>query len=124
MTNSSYYFRRLIPGLTAEFRLIAPHFRGMGFSERAAYMPPGAWLEDVIALLDEVGVGSAHFYRVSLGALIGMRLAIQQSARRAPISFEAATSAAKTYRRTELDAGRLVEVLDAAAEHKRTAARP
>jgi pimeloyl-ACP methyl ester carboxylesterase len=81
MTNSSYYFRRLMPGLTGEFRVIAPHFRGMGFSERVAYVPPGAWLEDVIALMDEVGVGSAHFYGVSLGALIGMRLAIEQPAR-------------------------------------------
>ncbi len=81
LTNSAYYYRRLMPGLTAEFRVIAPHFRGMGFSERDAYVPPGAWLQDVIALMDELGVSSAHFYGVSLGALIGMRLAIEQPAR-------------------------------------------
>lgn len=81
ITNSSYYFRRLIPGVAAEFHVIAPHFRGMGFSERAVDIPPGAWLDDVMVLLDQLDIGSAHFYGVSLGALIGMRLTLDQPQR-------------------------------------------
>ena len=67
ITNSSYYFRRLIPGIAAEFHVIAPHFRGMGFSERAVDIPPGAWLDDVMVLLDQLDIGSAHFYGVNPG---------------------------------------------------------
>jgi pimeloyl-ACP methyl ester carboxylesterase len=75
--NSSRYFAKLIPDLATDFRVIAPHLRGMGFSERVTELPPTAWASDVIALMDELGIDDAHFYGVSLGAIIAMRLAIE-----------------------------------------------
>ncbi len=89
ISNSSYYFKRLIPGLAAEFRVIAPHFRGMGFSERVEEVPPGAWLEDVLALLDQLGIERAHVYGVSLGAAVGMRLALDHPLRVLTLTLDA-----------------------------------
>ena len=42
--NSSYYFKRIIPALSDEFHVIAPHFRGMGFSEHVQLAPPAPGL--------------------------------------------------------------------------------
>jgi len=89
ISNSSYYFKRLIPGLAAEFHVIAPHFRGMGFSQRVEEVPPGAWLEDVLALLDQLSIESAHFYGVSLGAAVGMRVALEHPRRVLTLTLDA-----------------------------------
>jgi pimeloyl-ACP methyl ester carboxylesterase len=89
ISNSSYYFKRLIPGLAAEFHVIAPHLRGMGFSQRVEEVPPGAWLEDVLALLDQLAIESAHFYGVSLGAAVGMRLALEHPRRVLTLTLDA-----------------------------------
>jgi pimeloyl-ACP methyl ester carboxylesterase/CRP-like cAMP-binding protein len=75
--NSSRYFDKLIPDLATDFRVIAPHLRGMGFSEHVAQLPPTAWASDVIALMDDLGLDDAHVYGVSLGGIIAMRLAIE-----------------------------------------------
>jgi len=75
--NSSRYFAEVIPDLAVDFRVIAPHFRGMGGSEHAPMVPPGAWVADVFALLDELGIGGFHVYGVSLGGIIAMRLAVE-----------------------------------------------
>jgi pimeloyl-ACP methyl ester carboxylesterase len=74
--NSSRYFEGIIPDLAVDFRVIAPHLRGMGRSEHVAMVPPGAWAEDVLTLLDVLGVEGFHLYGVSLGGIIAMRLAI------------------------------------------------
>lgn len=74
--NSSLYFEEVIPDLAVDFRVIAPHFRGMGHSEHVSLVPPGAWAGDVVALLDSLGVDGFHLYGVSLGGIIAMRLAI------------------------------------------------
>lgn len=74
--NSSRYFEGITPDLAVDFRVIAPHLRGMGRSEHAATVPPGAWTGDVLTLLDLLGVDGCHLYGVSLGGIIAMRLAI------------------------------------------------
>ena len=74
--NSSLYFESVIPDLALDFRVIAPHFRGMGRSEHVPTVPPGAWASDVLALLDALGVDGFHLYGVSLGGIIAMRLAV------------------------------------------------
>ncbi|HEV8623286.1 MAG TPA: alpha/beta fold hydrolase [Acidimicrobiia bacterium] len=74
--NSSLYFEGIIPDLALDFRVIAPHFRGMGRSEHVPAVPPGAWAGDVLALLDALGVNGFHLYGVSLGGIIAMRLAV------------------------------------------------
>src|SRR5437867_3307479 len=81
LMNSSRYFDRLIPDLATDFRVIAPHLRGMGRSEHVAQLPPAAWASDVVALMDELGLEDAHVYGVSLGGTIAMRLAIELPAR-------------------------------------------
>lgn len=75
--NSSRYFEKLIPDLAIDFRVVAPHLRGMGFSEHVAHLPPTAWVADVVSLMDELGIENGHFYGVSLGGIIAMRLAIE-----------------------------------------------
>jgi pimeloyl-ACP methyl ester carboxylesterase len=74
--NSSLYFEEIIPDLALDFRVIAPHFRGMGRSEHVSSVPPGAWADDVLALLDALGVDGFHLYGVSLGGIVAMRLAV------------------------------------------------
>jgi pimeloyl-ACP methyl ester carboxylesterase len=74
--NSSGYFESIIPDLAVDFRVIAPHLRGMGRSEHVTTVPPGAWAGDVLTLLEALGVDGFHLYGVSLGGIIAMRLAI------------------------------------------------
>jgi pimeloyl-ACP methyl ester carboxylesterase len=87
--NSSYYFKRIIPALSDQFHVIAPHFRGMGFSEHVDMVPPGAWLGDLLALLDELGIESVHCFGVSLGAAIGMHLALEHPDRVRTLTLDA-----------------------------------
>lgn len=75
--NSARYFEKLIPDLAADFRVIAPDLRGMGRSEHVSELPPTAWLDDLLALLNELGIEAAHLYGVSLGGLLAMRMAIE-----------------------------------------------
>ncbi|WP_091737485.1 alpha/beta fold hydrolase [Phenylobacterium immobile] len=65
-----------IAGLSETHRVIAPDLRSMGKSEHVASMSPSAWIDDAVALLEHLGVEQAHIYGVSLGARIGLRLAI------------------------------------------------
>jgi pimeloyl-ACP methyl ester carboxylesterase len=76
--NSSRYFEGIIPDLALDFRVIAPHFRGMGRSEHVTTVPVGAWASDVLTLLEALGVDGFHLYGVSLGGIIAMRLAIDR----------------------------------------------
>jgi pimeloyl-ACP methyl ester carboxylesterase len=79
--NSSLYFESVIPDLALDFRVIAPHFRGMGRSEHVPAVPPGAWAGDVLTLLDALGVDGFHLYGVSLGGIVAMRLAVDHPER-------------------------------------------
>ena len=63
----------------------------MGLSPRVADVAPGAWQEDVLALLDRLQIHSAHFCGVSLGALIGMRLAIDEPQRVRSLTLDSPT---------------------------------
>ena len=66
-----------IEQLAAEFRVVRFDLRGHGRSP----VPPGPYAltdlaEDVIALLDRLGIARAHVAGVSLGGMIAMRLGI------------------------------------------------
>lgn len=69
-----------LPELARTYRVIAPDLRGMGQSEHVRTIPPSAWVDDVKALIDHLGLGSAHIYGVSLGARIAMRTAVDHPA--------------------------------------------
>lgn len=70
-------WRRTIPTLARELRVIAYDLRGNGASDE----PPGpctmaTFVDDTIALLDHLGVERAHVYGQSFGGMIGQSLAL------------------------------------------------
>jgi pimeloyl-ACP methyl ester carboxylesterase len=69
-------WRRNIPHLAAELRVIAYDFRGNGNSDE----PPGpctmaTFVEDTVALLDHLRVDRAHVYGQSFGGMVAQELA-------------------------------------------------
>jgi 3-oxoadipate enol-lactonase len=71
-----------VPALAERYRVITYDTRGHGESP----VPAGPYsiddlVDDVVALLDEVGARRAHFAGLSLGGMTGMRLAAREPAR-------------------------------------------
>jgi 3-oxoadipate enol-lactonase len=71
-----------VPALAERFRVITYDTRGHGESP----VPAGPYtiddlVDDLLALLDEVGAGRAHVAGLSLGGMTGMRLAAREPAR-------------------------------------------
>ncbi|SFF74492.1 3-oxoadipate enol-lactonase [Blastococcus tunisiensis] len=71
-----------VPALAERFRVITYDTRGHG----ASPVPPGPYslddlVDDVLALLDRLGVERAHLAGLSLGGMIGMRLAAREPGR-------------------------------------------
>jgi 3-oxoadipate enol-lactonase len=71
-----------VPALAERYRVITYDTRGHGDSPS----PDGAWslddlVDDVVALLDEVGAPRAHVVGLSLGGMTAMRLAAREPAR-------------------------------------------
>jgi 3-oxoadipate enol-lactonase len=70
-------WRRNIPHLAAELRVIAYDFRGNGGSDE----PPGpctmgTFVDDTVALLDHLGVDRAHVYGQSFGGMVAQELVL------------------------------------------------
>jgi len=75
-------WRRNIPTLARELRVIAYDFRGNGGSDE----PPGpctmtTFVDDTIAVLDELGVDRAHVYGQSFGGMVAQELALASPGR-------------------------------------------
>jgi pimeloyl-ACP methyl ester carboxylesterase len=66
---------RLISPLEASFRVVRCDFRGQLLSPGEPEPRLDAHVEDVIRLLDFLGIGQVHLAGVSLGGLVGTRLA-------------------------------------------------
>lgn len=71
-----------IPALAERFRVVQVDLRGHGSSP----VPPGPYrlddlVDDVVALLDHLAVPAAHVVGLSLGGMVGMRLAAREPAR-------------------------------------------
>jgi 3-oxoadipate enol-lactonase len=71
-----------VPALAERYRVIT--YDGRGHGESPA--PSGPYtlddlVDDVVALLDEVGAERAHLAGVSLGGMVGMRLAVREPQR-------------------------------------------
>lgn len=80
-TSSSLVFRPHVQALSGAYRVITPDLRGMGRSAHVEALPPSAWIDDLIGLLDHLGIASAHVYGVSLGARIALRAAVDHPGR-------------------------------------------
>ncbi len=75
--SSARCFESHIPSLADQgFRVVAPDLRGMGRSGRFTEMPATAWNDDLIGLMDHLGLESAHLCGTSLGSRIVLRTAI------------------------------------------------
>jgi 3-oxoadipate enol-lactonase len=71
-----------VPGLAERFRVVTYDARGHGESPA----PPGPYtlddlVDDLVALLDEVGAERAHVAGLSLGGMTAMRLAVREPQR-------------------------------------------
>lgn len=82
-------FDALVPRLAARFRTIALDFRGTGRSGRVSKMEPTIWCDDVIALLDHLGIDQAHLVGRSLGARVAGCLALDHRDRVASLTVDA-----------------------------------
>lgn len=84
ITRNSRDFEDLAPRLAARHPVVAPDFRGRGFSAWDPvwrhYYPP-TYVDDVLRLLDELRIERAAFIGTSLGGLVSMLLAGRHAGR-------------------------------------------
>jgi pimeloyl-ACP methyl ester carboxylesterase len=86
---SARAFDPLIARLSQSFRVVALDYRGLGRSARVTDLPPTAWCDDVVALLDHVEIDRAHLAGCSLGARIAGRVTLDNRARVLTLSVDA-----------------------------------
>jgi pimeloyl-ACP methyl ester carboxylesterase len=77
-----YAWRRLIPELASDYRVICPDLRGLGWSEAPA---SGYWKEDLatdlLALLDALSLGSARMIGHDWGTFVAYLAALREPGR-------------------------------------------
>jgi aminoacrylate hydrolase len=80
---SAHYWTPNIAALAERFHVIAYDHRGTGRSDRAplAHLSIDDMADDIVALLDRLGVARAHLLGHALGGLIGMALALRRPER-------------------------------------------
>jgi 3-oxoadipate enol-lactonase len=82
---SSLFWHAWIPHLSGRYRVVRPDLRGHGESpvdfDPAAPHMLDAYVGDVIAVLDALGVDAVHYCGESFGGIIGMALAAQHPRR-------------------------------------------
>lgn len=78
---SARAFDPLIARLSESFRVLALDYRGLGRSARVTQLPPTAWCDDVVALLDHLHLDRVHLAGCSLGARIAGRITLDNRAR-------------------------------------------
>jgi pimeloyl-ACP methyl ester carboxylesterase len=75
-------WRRVIPLLAGEFRLIAPDNRGFGWSEApGSGYEPAVFARDAVALLDALGLERAHVIGHDWGGFSSLLLALDHTER-------------------------------------------
>jgi pimeloyl-ACP methyl ester carboxylesterase len=74
--------------LSKDFRVIVPDMRGMGKSARQNPIPADAWVEDLAALLDHLGIEKAHVYGTSLGSRVALKFGIAHPERTSSVILE------------------------------------
>ena len=76
-------WRLVLPELGKDFRCVAPDMVGFGFSERPAGVEYGVqtWADQVVGLMDTLGLSKAHLIGNSFGGAIALRVAVQHPER-------------------------------------------
>jgi pimeloyl-ACP methyl ester carboxylesterase len=70
-------------------RVILPDLRGMGGSDRISTLHPTDWVDDLLALLDHLDVGTIDLAGVSLGARIATRFTLDHPDRVSSLILDA-----------------------------------
>ena len=84
LTRNSRDFEDLAPRLAQRYRVLAPDFRGRGFSDwdpNWRNYHPATYADDMVRLLDEAAVERAVLVGTSLGGLVSMILAARAGER-------------------------------------------
>ncbi|HVL79916.1 MAG TPA: alpha/beta hydrolase [Sphingomicrobium sp.] len=84
LTRNARDFEAVAERIAGEWRVIAIDFRGRGLSDpdpRSERYTPTTYAEDVVELLDQLGIDRAIFFGTSLGALVTMAVAAMQPMR-------------------------------------------
>lgn len=87
--SSGRCFDAHVPALSADFRVVVPDLRAMGRNPHTAAIAPTAWTDDLLALLDDLGLERVHLCGTSLGARIVLRLATLAPERVASVAADA-----------------------------------
>lgn len=76
-------WRVVIPALAEDFHVVAPDMVGFGFSERPDNVQYGlqTWADQVVGLMDKLGIEKAHLVGNSFGGAIALRIATQHPER-------------------------------------------
>jgi pimeloyl-ACP methyl ester carboxylesterase len=72
---TSYAWRKVIPGLASEFHVLAPDLRGLGHSERHGPYDKATIADDVAELLGRLGYERFFVVGHDMGALVAYALA-------------------------------------------------
>ena len=73
---SAHNFEAYLPILSKKLRVIAVDMRGMGRSEHVKELSPSAWTDDLLSLMDHLGIRKAHLFGNRLGTRIPIRVGI------------------------------------------------
>ncbi len=88
-THNCNYFSAQIPEFQKDFRILLTDIRGHGKSTSAAG-PYGIeeYADDILMLIDELGVEKAHYWGTHTGSAIGLVLALRQPERFSSLILE------------------------------------
>jgi pimeloyl-ACP methyl ester carboxylesterase len=74
--------------MAKDFRVLVPDMRGLGQSARQNPIPADAWVEDLVGLLDHLGIEKAHVYGTSLGSRVALKFGIAHPERTASVILD------------------------------------
>ncbi|ADB33083.1 alpha/beta hydrolase fold protein [Kribbella flavida DSM 17836] len=78
---TSYAWRKVIPGLSARYDVVAPDLRGLGDSQRRGPYDKTTLARDVAELVEQLGHRRIHVVAHDMGATVGYALAHQEQQR-------------------------------------------
>lgn len=91
---SGRFWYSWVPYLSRFYKVVRPDLRGLGQSQIPDNLETGlsveAYIDDLLALIDELGGGPIHYCGESLGGILGMVLAAQHPQKLRTLSLVAA----------------------------------